>query len=130
MLNKFCFVPNVDNRHLLSTKFILSQPEEILLAMCSMATANKSLFTNVSAKIKQTNLLLPTGNEKQDIGIPSTFLIHVRGGEDHNTRSVQVELRAASLNSNDVFVLGTRKQSYVWCGKGSTGTAFYSLYHT
>ena len=29
--------------------------------------------------------------------------------------------RAASLNSNDVFVLFTKSSVYIWCGKGSTG---------
>ena len=33
----------------------------------------------------------------------------------------QVELRAGSLNSNDVFVLQTPTLVYVWAGKGSTG---------
>ena len=29
--------------------------------------------------------------------------------------------RAASLNSNDVFVLFTKSSVYIWAGKGSTG---------
>jgi len=35
--------------------------------------------------------------------------------------SSQVPCRAASLNSNDVFVLFTKSKVYIWCGKGSTG---------
>lgn len=54
-------------------------------------------------------------------GIPTEFLIQVRGGDSHNTRAVQVERRAAALNSNDVFVLPAGATTYVWCGKGSTG---------
>ncbi|XP_076316612.1 villin-1-like [Tachypleus tridentatus] len=48
-------------------------------------------------------------------------LLHVRGTSDYNTKAIQVEKRAASLNSNDVFVLLTTQFAYVWAGKGSTG---------
>lgn len=34
---------------------------------------------------------------------------------------LKVDLRAASLNTNDVFLLKIGGSSYVWCGKGSTG---------
>jgi len=34
---------------------------------------------------------------------------------------LKVDLRAASLNTNDVFLLKTGGNSYIWCGKGSTG---------
>jgi hypothetical protein len=34
---------------------------------------------------------------------------------------MKVECRAASLNSNDVFVLKTKQATFVWAGKGSTG---------
>ena len=32
-----------------------------------------------------------------------------------------MSVRAASLNSNDVFVLIGKDANYLWCGKGSTG---------
>ncbi|XP_076312885.1 villin-1-like isoform X2 [Tachypleus tridentatus] len=48
-------------------------------------------------------------------------LLHVRGTSEYNTKAVQVEKRAASLNSGDVFVLLTDKCAYIWAGKGSTG---------
>jgi hypothetical protein len=34
---------------------------------------------------------------------------------------LKVDLRAASLNTNDVFLLKIGGSSYIWCGKGSTG---------
>ena len=38
-----------------------------------------------------------------------------------STKAVQVPLSAASLNTNDCFVLVTKGETYVWMGKGSTG---------
>ncbi len=48
-----------------------------------------------------------------------TRLFHVRGTNDYNTRAVQVEEKASSLNSNDCFVLETPKCTYIWYGKVS-----------
>lgn len=64
---------------------------------------------------------LSLGDDAEDVGIPTEFLIQVRGGDTNNTRAVQVERRATSLNSNDVFVLAAGANTYLWCGKGSTG---------
>lgn len=50
-----------------------------------------------------------------------TYLLQVRGTSQYNSKAIQVECRAASLNSNDVFVLMSSKCVFVWCGKGSTG---------
>lgn len=61
------------------------------------------------------------GEGAKDTGIPDDFLLQVRGNDSHNTRATQVDLRAASLNTNDVFLLKIGGSSYVWCGKGSTG---------
>lgn len=63
-----------------------------------------------------------TGPNGKNSGIPSKFMIQVRGGEDHSTRSVEVKFSSSSLNTNDVFVLCVDKRTYVWCGKGSTGS--------
>jgi len=49
------------------------------------------------------------------------YLLQVRGNIPEASRAVQVQFRAASLNSNDVFVLVGEAASYLWCGKGSTG---------
>nr|CAD7569621.1 unnamed protein product [Timema californicum] len=55
-------------------------------------------------------------------GIPESFLLQVQGNQTHNTRAIQVERRAASLNTNFVFVLKTlRFGNFLWSGKGSTG---------
>ncbi|XP_049830670.1 villin-1 isoform X1 [Schistocerca gregaria] len=60
--------------------------------------------------------------EKKEIKkIPEKFLLHVRGNGDTNTKAIEVDLRAASLNSNDVFVLKNHADTFVWCGKGATG---------
>ncbi|PSN56753.1 Villin-1 [Blattella germanica] len=60
-------------------------------------------------------------NGRMDTEIPREFLLHVRGNDSHNTRAVQVDLRAAALNTNDVFILRSGGQTFIWCGKGSTG---------
>jgi len=49
------------------------------------------------------------------------YLLQVRGNVPQEAKAIQVPLRAASLNSNDVFVLVGENASYLWCGKGSTG---------
>ncbi|CAF1239030.1 unnamed protein product [Adineta steineri] len=49
------------------------------------------------------------------------YLLQVRGLSKYDTKAVQVDLRATSLNSSDCFVLFTPQSVYIWCGKGSTG---------
>jgi len=51
--------------------------------------------------------------------VSGTSLFHVKGTNELNTRAVQVEDKAHSLNSNDSFVLLTPKIMYTWFGKGS-----------
>jgi hypothetical protein len=46
-------------------------------------------------------------------------LYHIKGTNELNTRGVQVEEKAASLNSSDCFALLTPSIIYVWQGKGS-----------
>ena len=46
-----------------------------------------------------------------------TKLYHVRGTNEFDTRAVQVEPKASSLNSNDCFVLLTSPDTYIWYGK-------------
>ncbi len=43
----------------------------------------------------------------------------MRGTNEYNTRAVQVEEKATSLNSNDCFVLETPQCTYIWYGKVS-----------
>ena len=45
------------------------------------------------------------------------ILLQVRGTTSYNTKAVEVECRASSLNSNDVFVLITDDKVFVWAGK-------------
>lgn len=54
-------------------------------------------------------------------GPGDTYMLQVRGTSVLNTKAIQVPMCAASLNSNDVFVIFSKKQVYIWCGKGSTG---------
>lgn len=57
-----------------------------------------------------------------DTGHSTTnYLLQVRGTTHNHIRAMEVEKRAASLNSNDVFVLFTPSITYIWAGKGSTG---------
>lgn len=46
-------------------------------------------------------------------------LFHVRGTEKDDTRAVQVEEKASSLNSGDCFVLLTPETIYMWQGSGA-----------
>ncbi|KAL4216978.1 hypothetical protein ACF0H5_023435 [Mactra antiquata] len=58
--------------------------------------------------------------QKND-GPGDSYMLQVRGTSELNTKSVQVPMEAASLNSNDVFVVFSKTATYIWCGKGSTG---------
>ncbi|XP_028337604.1 villin-1 [Physeter macrocephalus] len=53
--------------------------------------------------------------------VPSTQLFQVRGASTNNTKAFEVPAQAASLNSNDVFILKTPSCCYLWCGKGCSG---------
>uniref|UniRef100_A0A671EXS5 Villin-1 n=1 Tax=Rhinolophus ferrumequinum TaxID=59479 RepID=A0A671EXS5_RHIFE len=53
--------------------------------------------------------------------VPSTRLFQVRGTSSNNTKAFEVSARAASLNSNDVFILKTPSCCYLWYGKGCSG---------
>ncbi|KAE8626728.1 hypothetical protein XENTR_v10006726 [Xenopus tropicalis] len=48
-------------------------------------------------------------------------LFQVNGSEPSNTKAVEVPTFGSSLNSNDVFLLKTQSESYLWYGKGSSG---------
>ncbi|XP_014681029.1 PREDICTED: villin-1-like isoform X2 [Priapulus caudatus] len=59
--------------------------------------------------------------DQRDEVTGDSYLLHVRGTTTLNTKAVEVELRAASLNSNDVFVLFTKHNVFIWAGKGCSG---------
>lgn len=52
---------------------------------------------------------------------PPIRLFQVRGSDPLNTKAIEVPALAASLNSNDVFLLKSQSEIYLWCGKGSSG---------
>ncbi|XP_036386715.1 advillin [Megalops cyprinoides] len=52
---------------------------------------------------------------------PLVHLFQVSGSEPSNTKAIEVPALAASLNSNDVFLLKSQTVRYLWCGKGSSG---------
>eukprot|EP01006_Ploeotia_vitrea_P014078 TRINITY_DN3738_c0_g1_i1.p1 TRINITY_DN3738_c0_g1~~TRINITY_DN3738_c0_g1_i1.p1 ORF type:complete len:837 (-),score=586.38 TRINITY_DN3738_c0_g1_i1:115-2625(-) len=58
-------------------------------------------------------------NDVDSYDTDGVSLFHVRGTNALNTRAVQVEEEAASLNSGDCFVLLTPETMYVWQGKGA-----------
>ncbi|XP_072511316.1 advillin isoform X2 [Notamacropus eugenii] len=52
---------------------------------------------------------------------PPVRLFQIQGNDKSNTRAVEVPAFASSLNSNDVFLLRTQNEHYLWYGKGSSG---------
>ena len=60
--------------------------------------------------------------EKDEYDADGVSLFHVRGTGEEDTRAVQVEEKATSLNSGDCFVLLTPSTMYVWLGSGSNDT--------
>uniref|UniRef100_H0VKZ0 Advillin n=1 Tax=Cavia porcellus TaxID=10141 RepID=H0VKZ0_CAVPO len=58
------------------------------------------------------------GNSEPD---PPVRLFQIQGNDKFNTKAVEVSAFASSLNSNDVFLLQTQAEYYLWYGKGSSG---------
>uniref|UniRef100_A0A8C8SIQ7 Advillin n=1 Tax=Pelusios castaneus TaxID=367368 RepID=A0A8C8SIQ7_9SAUR len=52
---------------------------------------------------------------------PPMRLFQIHGTDPSNTKAVEVPAFASSLNSNDVFLLRTQTEHYLWYGKGSSG---------
>lgn len=63
------------------------------------------------------------GGDREVRSNTSVILLQVHGRTEMTTKAVEVELSAASLNTNDCFVLvdQERRLAFVWLGKGSTG---------
>lgn len=57
-----------------------------------------------------------TGGPSSD-GPGDSYMLQVRGTSILNTKAIQVPMCAASLNSNDVFVVFQKTAVYIWCGK-------------
>ncbi|XP_043302432.1 advillin isoform X2 [Cervus canadensis] len=58
------------------------------------------------------------GNTEPD---PPVRLFQIQGHDKSNTKAVEVPAFTSSLNSNDVFLLRTQAEHYLWFGKGSSG---------
>ncbi|XP_015272840.1 PREDICTED: advillin [Gekko japonicus] len=58
------------------------------------------------------------GSSEQE---PPVRLFQIHGTDSSNTKAVELPASAASLNSNDVFLLKTQTEHYLWYGKGSSG---------
>ncbi|KAJ0068597.1 hypothetical protein NL108_009694, partial [Boleophthalmus pectinirostris] len=52
---------------------------------------------------------------------PPVRLFQIHGTDAFNTKAIEVQAQAASLNSGDVFLLKSESALYLWCGKGSSG---------
>uniref|UniRef100_A0A3B3ZMK1 HP domain-containing protein n=1 Tax=Periophthalmus magnuspinnatus TaxID=409849 RepID=A0A3B3ZMK1_9GOBI len=52
---------------------------------------------------------------------PGPRLFQVKGTNEFNTKATEVQAKASSLNSNDVFLLKTERACYLWYGKGCNG---------
>ncbi|PIK60974.1 villin, partial [Apostichopus japonicus] len=50
-----------------------------------------------------------------------TRVFHIRGTNEYNTRAIEVPAVASSLNSNDIFVIQSPNNIFLWCGKGGSG---------
>ena len=61
------------------------------------------------------------GENGVDKGVPTKYLLQVKGTNRFSTKAIEEDLRAASLNTNDCFVLVNNREATVWFGKGSTG---------
>ncbi|KAL6086337.1 hypothetical protein STEG23_000135, partial [Scotinomys teguina] len=52
---------------------------------------------------------------------PPVRLFQIQGNDKSSTKAVEVSAFTSSLNSNDVFLLQTQTEHYLWYGKGSSG---------
>lgn len=48
---------------------------------------------------------------------PPIRMFQVHGSDPFNTKAIEVPALATSLNSNDVFLLKSQSEVYLWCGK-------------
>jgi len=62
--------------------------------------------------------LVVTNEKTFDLAKP--HLLQIRGTTLHNVHAVEVDAKAASLNSNDAFILIAGGNSFIWKGKGAS----------
>jgi len=58
-------------------------------------------------------------NEGDSYDTDGVALYHIKGTNDLNVRAVQVEEKALSLNSGDVFILLNPSTEFIWYGNGA-----------
>ncbi|KAF7693018.1 advillin [Silurus meridionalis] len=62
-----------------------------------------------------------TSRKSEVVEEPPVRFFQVSGTDSYNTKAIEVPAVAASLNSNDVFVLKSQNSLFLWYGKGSSG---------
>ena len=63
-----------------------------------------------------------TGRNTVDVENASTQFFQIRGVDENSTKAIEVMPVAASLNSNDVFMLNSKQfGSFLWFGRGCSG---------
>ncbi|XP_051970488.1 villin-1-like [Xyrauchen texanus] len=75
------------------------------------------------AMFKGRLIIYEGGTGRPGVVNPNTGarLFQVRGANEMNTKATEVPARASSLNTNDVFLLNTDQNFYLWYGKGCNG---------
>ncbi|XP_041362840.1 advillin-like [Gigantopelta aegis] len=68
----------------------------------------------------QGTMVILMGGINNKIIESDSKLYHIRGTNAVNTRAIEVPARAASLNSNDVFVVDSSEGVFFWIGKGAS----------
>lgn len=64
---------------------------------------------------------LASGFQKDDGTPEDKHLFRIRGNTVWNTKAIEVDARARSLNSNDCFFLHSSSFAFVWYGKNANG---------
>ncbi|KAM9443774.1 advillin [Clarias gariepinus] len=62
-----------------------------------------------------------TSRKSAEVEEPPVRFFQISGTDSFNTKAIEVPTVAASLNTNDVFLLKTQRAVYLWYGKGSSG---------
>uniref|UniRef100_A0A4W5LRZ0 Advillin n=1 Tax=Hucho hucho TaxID=62062 RepID=A0A4W5LRZ0_9TELE len=71
------------------------------------------------AMFKGKMVIFEGGTSRKSVSDPEppVRLFQVRGSDAYNTKAIEVPALAASLNSNDVFLLRSQSGIHLWCGK-------------
>ncbi|PVD37825.1 hypothetical protein C0Q70_00427 [Pomacea canaliculata] len=77
-------------------------------------------YTKGTSSLEQYTLYFWQGGINNTEPISDVRLFQVRGTNSINTKAMQVQPRASSLNSNDVFILESRDTLILWRGRGAS----------